>query len=424
MSDFQFPTDPPRFVAVPSAGRGRVILVSEPLNPAPTAVQVATAPADVDVKHLVEVLNRTAWTGDEAELATVLKALPGDVAQSCRDAIAAVPPSASVALSDDELPVQVIREFWTSLRAPDITEAADAAVTLGLQLLITNKLDDDLGVELHARLLSADRESTTREGTWWPLPDGRSVIGRVSATTNFAELFDDPRWETNHARAFWGWVADDETMHTATWTVEFLDTPLEPDRNFRIFVTADEGSDDEELGVMSPRNRFVLWLALSEIAADLDGAVALPPWDPERCLTCAGMPQITRGQPIEWWRRMGISATELEEAARTGDLARLEPQTIAEEALIALATRRAWIDMAFDRIEDEGYRDAYEALPHGGMDGEFREILPELTGDTDIELLWTPRFDGIEDPSELANTILGIGDYRPTAWHEPFNRAT
>lgn len=423
MPEINFPIDPPRFAAAPSAGRGRVFLVSRPLAAAPTAVQVATVPAEVDVQKLVRALNQTAWTGDRIGLLPLLAAVPHDAAQSLRDALESLPDASHVLLTYDESPVRVINEFWTSLGAPDVTEAADAAVTLGLQLLLTNSLGEDLDVEIHGALLSSDREAMRPDDSaWWPLPEGTSVSERVVATTNHTALFEDPRWATNNARAFWAWIDEGDDTAAATWIFEFLDTPLDADRNFRVFV-ADHNAGADDDGALTPRNRFVLWRALSAIAADLDGALATDPWDPDMCITFGDMPRITHGQPIEWWARMSTAASELEEAARKGDVARLVPRTVAEEALIALAMRQDWVDVALGTIEDGGFQGAYDSLPRGEMDGDFAEVLPDLTGDTDVEMLWMPSIDGIEDPGIPANDFLGMGDYRPAAWHDLFRRA-
>ncbi len=93
----------------------------------------------------------------------------------------------------------------------------------------------------------------------------------------------------------------------------------------------------------------------------------------------------------------------------------------ADEALIALATRDDYIAAAQDQISDMGYREQLDALPRAEWDNDFEEILPDLTGDTDILMLWSPRLDGIEDAESVVNQLLGIGDYRAETWHDVFS---
>ena len=45
-----------------------------------------------------------------------------------------------------------------------------------------------------------------------------------------------------------------------------------------------------------------------------------------------------------------------------------------------------------------------------------------LTDGVDIELLWTPEMDEIANPDDQTNVFMGMGDYRPQAWHRRFDR--
>ena len=66
----------------------------------------------------------------------------------------------------------------------------------------------------------------------------------------------------------------------------------------------------------------------------------------------------------------------------------------------------------------------FEHLPEDPeWDGDYREILPALTGDADVEMLWALELDGLEHPEDPTNLALRMGDYRPQAWHRPFGRA-
>ncbi|MFF1875602.1 hypothetical protein, partial [Kitasatospora herbaricolor] len=227
-----------------------------------------------------------------------------------------------------------------------------------------------------------------------------------------------PRWQTHNTRAYTAWIAEDDTDdggRTAFVVVEHLDTPLEPDRNYRIFI----GSDVDEDEPLTPRNRFVLWQALWFISSDLD-AIG-DDFDVDLSMVYGDMPLMTRDQPTAWWRKLATAANELCEAARQADFNRLVPRTPADEALIALATGPGYIEAARDQIADFGFQGEFDALPHADYDGDFEEILPDLTGDTDILLLWSHRLDGIEKTDSLVNQLLGIGDYEATSWHKPFS---
>jgi len=57
--------------------------------------------------------------------------------------------------------------------------------------------------------------------------------------------FRDERWSTNRGRAYWLWIENGEHpgSFTAEWFIEFFDAPLEPERNFRVFVPSDATED-------------------------------------------------------------------------------------------------------------------------------------------------------------------------------------
>lgn len=46
--------------------------------------------------------------------------------------------------------------------------------------------------------------------------------------------------------------------------------------------------------------------------------------------------------------------------------------------------------------------------------------LSVLFQDHDVLALFQPGLDGIEAPAIEANCEIGMGDYRPAAWFEPF----
>jgi len=120
------------------------------------------------------------------------------------------------------------------------------------------------------------------------------------------------------------------------------------------------------------------------------------------------------------------------EVMRTGE--RWNPRSPAEEAVVHVAIAYGYTDVAMDMIEDVPALAATLAgLPEGSTepdsefngpesDYEFDEVLGALVGDTDIEALWSPALDGVEDPDDPANAFLGMGDYRPQRWHVIFDR--
>jgi hypothetical protein len=296
---------------------------------------------------------------------------------------------------------------------------------LGLQFIVENQLDDEGRVVFEARLMSDEVEVfPSDQQPWWAAPSGMTVTERLKPKpSDLPRALSDERWTTQVARAYWLWMADsddrDEYEAAAEWFVEFLDAALEPDRNFRIFIPHD--GDFDERGYLTERNRFELWHSLHNIASDLDSLCA--DWPDMTSLVRDDMPLSTQSQPVEWWRELLRSADRLAHAARRGRVGELVPRTVGEEALIYLATRRDYVDFARDTIRDMERQVEFNALPVDEDDGEWSEILPDLTGDSDIAMLWARDQDGLDHPEERTNKLLGIGDYRPQAWHHLFDRA-
>lgn len=201
--------------------------------------------------------------------------------------------------------------------------------------------------------------------------------------------------------------------------VESFDQPLSPDLEYRVFV-ADDGFDDEYRGFLTVRTRMLLWLSLRNIAGDLEMLVA--DWDDWESQVRDDMPAIVRDQPREWWAQMSRSADRLCDAARRGAIDELEPRKPAEEALISLATRTDYVDWARDTVADYGLRPVSDKLPATEDDEVWEEILGQLTGDTDIEMLWSSQLAHQADPTAVMNQFLGMGDYRPQAWHRLYDR--
>jgi hypothetical protein len=421
-----FAETPRVFVPVSSPGKTRVYLVGhEPhLVRLPTLTQVATVTGPPELgRQLVAALNSAAWSGQTTDLDRLLDKLPDAVGQGCRAALKQCPPPASLALSTDDVPMVMLREVWFDSGSEDLANAARAAMELGLQFIFDNELDEEGRVWVRGRLLSDEREAETDDvDRWWPAPEDAQVVHRIYP--NPAELdaaLQDPRWHTRRARGFWLWMKDssDADTRVAEWVIEFLDADLDPERNFDVFVRADENNDD--LGFLTERTRFLLWMALRFIAGDLDSFTCdWPEWE---SAVRDDMPSFLRDQPQAWWRSMYRSADRLCEAARRGDRAGLVPRTPAEEALIYLASRTDYVEAAGDLMRDLELSDDFAALPKHEYDEVWDEILGELTGDVDIEALWAPGGELRADPADELNKILGMGDYRPEAWHRLFERA-
>jgi hypothetical protein len=75
----------------------------------------------------------------------------------------------------------------------------------------------------------------------------------------------------------------------------------------------------------------------------------------------------------------------------------------------------------FDAVPDAHEDDAALRSDYG-RGYPWEGILPAVTGDADVEFLWSPERDGFEDPGETSNLRLGVGDYRPRSWHRFFDR--
>lgn len=425
-----FPSTPHVFVPVAGAAKTRVFLLehSPHLAQTPNLRQVATlsGPAELGAL-LVEALNTAAWTGDESDLDQLASEVPSPVLLSCRAALADCPRHTALALGFDDVPLTVVQEVTFFEGATDIAREANAALDLGLGFVVENVLAADGKIEFNTTLLSGDRETTAAEqGRWWAIPPGWNVTERLHLDAPDLEtVLNDPRWETRHGRVYWLWIRDDveaDADHwsaTARWVVEFFDAPLAPDRNWQIFLPTEYAA--EERGFLTERNRFILWISLSNISADLDGLCADGmEWD---SLVRDDMPDLVHDQPLPWWIAMAKSADRLCEAARRGAIDELVPRTPAEEALICLAVRRGYVDWARDTIRAQNLEDQVKALPTAVDDDVWEEILGDLTGDVDVEALWWRDRKGIEDPDDPVNRHLGMGDYRPQAWHRLFDRA-
>lgn len=433
MSASRFPATPMSFVPLSTPTRTRVYLVSHERSLAapPRMTQVLTlnsSPEEAD--RVIAALNAAAWTGDRADLGVVLDGLPAPIAQACEQALEKCPEPKSVALGFDDIPLTVVSEASFDEYSSDLVRYLESAMDLSLQVLVQNSIDENGFVRFDVTVLSGDREVEPGDiGSWWQTEGRARVTERVHPSpADLADALSDERWQTREARAYWLWMIDrdegeddpESYSATAEWVVEFLDVELSPLTNFRIFVNSDD-PEFEEAGVLTVRTRFLLWNALSDMSVDLDSLTS--DWSEWESSVKEDMPLMVQSQPREWWREMYRSAQRLCTAARLGRWDELVPRTPAEEALISLATRVEYVEAARERINLTGLAGQYESLPASEEDEIWDEVLGALTGDVDIEIVWSAESFARTDPDDEVNRYLGMGDYRPEAWHRLFDRA-
>lgn len=418
-------TTPKTFIPLTSGSKSRIFAHRGAIDSErPTLEQVTTVNLDKDEAWaLVDALNHAAWTGDQSELDGRLADLPPAVAQSCTEALARCPDPRGVLLSYDGQPMTVLRRtYFTDPKA--VTEHMVDAVNIGLQVVVTND-NTEAGSRFLATLLSSDAEVPQRDiDTWIAPPDGARVLVREHPVEDqLVDAFRDGRWDTYRSRAYWLWVQDDAHPNSASteFVVEHFHQLLDPSASYLNFVETDD-ADEDSRGPLTPRNRFMLYTSLLNVGFDLDSLNH--DWDDWDSLVRDAMPPLVRNQPREWWQQMARSADRLCEAARLGRTADLVPRTPAEEALLSLAARPSFVDWARDTAIDFGTIAVFDLLPHvPDWDDDYNEILPFLTGDADIEMLWARDMDGIEDPANEVNARFGMGDYRPRSWHRLFDSA-
>lgn len=413
------PVNTPLFLALSTERRSRIYLLTAAEGSPPAALEQVTTLADsaTDAAALVQHLNSSVSSGDQSSVEHYLTDLPEAVALACRRALERAASSVGLPAVPSDLPV--VREFFAT--SPDeIVEHLQSGITLGLQFLVTNgSLPDD--VRLKATLFGDELEVPyTPSPQWLPAPNGAPLLDRTyPSEDDLLDVFRDPVWETFVSRAYWLWVQeeDDPDSASATIVVEHFDQLIDDSKVFLRFAAEDD-SDTEGRGPLSPRNRFELYITLLAMTTDLD--TLLSDWGEDvDSVVRDDMPLTVLAQPREWWVPMRDAADRLFAAARTGALHDLEPRTVGEEVLIALATRTSYVEWGRDTADLMGVTAKFNSLPTDPeWDGKYEEILPHLVGDVDVEMLWDRRLDGIEDPEDPTNAFLLMGDFRPAAWHD------
>lgn len=125
------------------------------------------------------------------------------------------------------------------------------------------------------------------------------------------------------------------------------------------------------------------------------------------------LPKLTFRADLQWRRRFARAVDDLADDLEHGRWP--QPTCTAEELALHLA-----IGDARDRVDELDDADEQEKLPAHRDDFDLDMCSEVFFQDTDVLMLYSDRFDGIEDPDGDANRELGVGDLRTAAWFDPF----
>ncbi|MGW7441948.1 hypothetical protein [Kitasatospora sp. NPDC054795] len=183
-----------------------------------------------------------------------------------------------------------------------------------------------------------------------------------------------------------------------------------------------ECEDDRCQWLLTPRTADLLHTALSLLAheayedAEGLGDGRLVPDEHEGTWgVFPRLPKLTFATDLQRRRRFARAADDVARGRWP------RPTCTAEELALYLA-----IDDASDSADelednpDDTVADAHSTLPVHRDDYDFGGCTDMFFQDTDVLMLYSARFDGIEDPDGDANRQLGVGDLRARAWFEPF----
>ncbi|GAA1988473.1 hypothetical protein [Kitasatospora viridis] len=135
------------------------------------------------------------------------------------------------------------------------------------------------------------------------------------------------------------------------------------------------------------------------------------------------LPKLTFATDLQWRRRFARAADDLADDLERGHWPR--PTCTAEELALHLAIADA--GESADELGDDSdgtEHGTHSTLPTHRDDYDFGACTDMFFQDTDVLMLYSSRFDGIEDPDDDANRQLGVGDLRAQAWFEPFGNIT
>ncbi|MFJ2805078.1 hypothetical protein [Kitasatospora sp. NPDC087271] len=184
-----------------------------------------------------------------------------------------------------------------------------------------------------------------------------------------------------------------------------------------------ECEDERCLWQLTPRTADILHTALSlladeayEDAEELGDGRLVPDEHEGNWGVFPRLPKLTFATDLQWRRRFARAADDLADDLVHGRWPR--PTCTAEELALHLAIADAG-DSA-DEIEGDPDDTEHSTLPVHRDDYDFDACTDMFFQDTDVLMLYSARFDGIEDPDGDANRQLGVGDLRAQAWFEPF----
>lgn len=300
-----------------------------------------------------------------------------------------------------------------------------------------------------------DRELLVKTATaqgWTPLPaeeldgdDPHDIVGAVMWLSRHDEVIDGAdnvtdqsaghqlRVEDGDEVADWsaepvtaqfgtGWRLSAQDTDKRSISTEWGDTP-----DFATLFQATEhdcdGEECEDCGwQLTPRTADLLYTALTVLAdqayddAETLGDQPVTAEEKGEWELFARLPKLTHGCDMQWRRRMARALDDLADDLEHGHWP--EPTCTAEELVLHLALREA--PSYLDDIKDND-GSPHHKLPVHDDDYDFDACKDLLFQDHDVLMLYSPRFDGIEDPDGDVNRQLGIGDLRPAAWFEPFD---
>jgi hypothetical protein len=162
----------------------------------------------------------------------------------------------------------------------------------------------------------------------------------------------------------------------------------------------------------------LLHMALLEVAEDLAAdarqvAGAGKPREIHLLRIVPLVPLAARMQGADFFLRLAEQARSMSDR-----LARSRfrvPACTAEEILLKVATERLEADRADDMLEVHPW---LHLLPETEADFDWASLREVLTEDSDVDLLYDPSLDGIEDERRLASMAfanLAVGE-----WFTPF----
>lgn len=253
----------------------------------------------------------------------------------------------------------------------------------------------------------------------------------TTAITNDEQLPDNERAEATAA------VAADVT-EAVTWLLDPLtlvdDLPgVEPVG--AIYSTAPGGDQQEQAPdyaalfpldgqpddtwYLTPRTAAVLHHTLELLADDAyDDADEYGDDPADTHATVLGrLPQLSWSQDLQWRRQFARAFDDL--AADIADGHWPLPRCTAEELALHLALADAPDVLEISEVIDP----LVEVLPEHPDDFDWEMCDEALLQDHDVQMLYDPAHDGIEDPDGDTNRELGAGDLRPHTWFRPFLNA-